>query len=262
MRKNLFLILAIAFATTMSAQFYAGLGVGYGLGASKRVLGHEVNGTTTTNLYGSFGQGLNIQPKLGYMFNENMGFELGVNYFMGSTQTLGKTTTSLTEGKSSGLILAPQFVLKTESGIYTRVGIFLPVMGKTIITSTDSDYMGSGAKMDMEMERQGSFSLGLIGAIGYSFAISEQMNFFVELQYSAMSMKSGTSKYTKLEVGGQDQLANMDTFDKETTYVDELTASSNTSSNPNYNKDAAKEALKETAPFSAIGINVGITFSF
>jgi hypothetical protein len=54
----------------------------------------------------------------------------------------------------------------------------------------------------------------------------------------------------------------MDTFGKETTYVDELTASSNTGSNPNYNKDAAREALKETSPFSAIGINIGITFSF
>ena len=262
MKKNLFLILAIALATTMSAQFYAGLGVGYGFGASKRVLGQEINGTTTTNLYGSFGQGLNIQPKLGYMFNENMGFELGINYFMGATQTIGKTTTGLTEGKSSGLILAPQFVLRTESGVYTRFGIFMPVMGKTIITSTDSDWGGSGVQGDMEMESQGSFSLGIVGAVGYNIAISDNMNLFAELQYSAMSMKSGTSKYTKLEVGGQDQLANMDTFDKETTYVDELTASSNTSSNPNYNKDAAKEALKDTAPFSAIGINIGITFSF
>ena len=106
------------------------------------------------------------------------------------------------------------------------------------------------------MESQGSFSLGLTGAFGYNYAISDNMNFFAELQYSAMSMKSGTSKYTKLEVGGKDQLAGMDVRDKEVEYVDEV------SSTDNQDPNVAAKALKGTSPFSAIGLNIGVTFSF
>ena len=67
MKKVLLFIVTVFIATSMSAQFYAGLGVGYGFGAQKRVLGQETSGTTTENLYGSFGQGINIQPKVGDM---------------------------------------------------------------------------------------------------------------------------------------------------------------------------------------------------
>ncbi len=265
MKKQLLLIVALFVATSMSAQFYAGLGLGYGLGSSKRVLGQEVTATSSTNLYGSFGQGFNIVPKLGYMFNDNFGFELGIDYFMGASISMNTFPTGSQEGQTSGLILAPQFVMKTESGLYSRVGIFMPVAGKTVITYSNSDVMGDGSNvlMEMEGESQGSFSLGLVGAVGYNYSLSDQMDLFCELQYSYLSMKSGTYEHTKYEVGGKDALANMDVYNKQIEYVDELTTSSNNATyNPNYDKTKPKEELKDTAPFSALGLNIGIIFNF
>ena len=266
MKKQLLLIVALFVAINMSAQFYAGLGLGYGLGASKRVIGKKVTATSNVNIYGSFGQGFNIIPKLGYMFNDNFGFELGIDYFMGAKLTLNESSTTIQEGQATGLILAPQFVMRTESGLYSRVGIFLPVAGKTVVTYSNSDWEGDGSNevFNMEGERRGSFSLGLVGAIGYNYGLSDKMDLFVEVQYSYLSMKSGTYEHTKYEIGGVDILASMDVYGKQTVFVDEITTSSNNEYvNPMYyDKTKPKEDIRNTAPFSALGLNIGITMSF
>ena len=263
MKKNLFLILAIAFATTMSAQFYAGLGLGYGFGASKRANGVEYSGTNNsveTNIYGSYGQGLNIAPKLGFMFNENIGFELGASYLIGAKQTITKSQDRLEEASSSGLRLSPQLVLKLENGFYSRFGMIIPVMGQTIITDVDNKYdptfTGSYMKKETTMETKGSFSMGFIGAIGYNYALSDNMNLFGELEYIGLSIKSGTAEFTQYDVDGKDQLVNMDTAQKEYEFVDEVDNSTT------YNKDNPTKVLKQKAPFSSFGINIGVTFSF
>jgi len=260
--KKLLLISLIAFAIiSADAQFYAGLGLGYGFGSNKRVVGNEITATSNSNVYGSYGQGFNINPKLGYMVNDNMGFELGIDYFMGATQTILKTSTDLQEGQSNALILAPQFVLKTDNGLYSRFGIFVPVAGKTTITIESSNYYGTD--LSAEAETKGSFSVGVVAALGYEYSLNDNLSLFGELQYSGISVRSGTFEYTKFEVGGKDKLADMDEYDKKTEYVDELNSSSNNSSyNTNYDKDSAKEELKSTSPFSSFAINVGVIYKF
>ncbi|MBN2668864.1 MAG: outer membrane beta-barrel protein [Bacteroidales bacterium] len=171
MRKSLFFVLAMVIATSMSAQFYAGFNVGYAMGAQKDNLGSSFNDNFTkeTALYGSFGQGVIINGKLGMMFNDNFGFELGLNYLMGSAQTMIETSNASQKAKSSGLRLAPQLVFKLESGLYSRAGLFIPVLGKTVMTTEDSDYYDDGTNiaMSMEAESKGKFSLGFVGAVGY-----------------------------------------------------------------------------------------------
>jgi len=263
MKKNLLLIIALFVATTMSAQFYAGLGLGYGLGASKRVNGTKVDGTTTTNIYGSYGQGFNTTLKLGYMFNDNMGVELGVSYLFGAAQTKDDHKDYLETAKSNGLRLMPQLVYKLDNGFYGRFGVILPVMGKTVITETDDDFMSLGIKKETEMETHGSFSIGFAGAIGYNYELSDNMNLFGEIEYIGLSIKSGSAKYTKYEVGGKDQLPNLKTGQKEFTFLDEVDDSSdNTFSNPKWDPNKASVMLRQKAPFSSFGLNIGITMTF
>ncbi len=266
MKKNLLLIIALFIATTMSAQFYAGLGLGYGLGASKRVNGTKVDGTTTTNIYGSYGQGFNTTLKLGYMFNDNMGVELGVSYLFGAAQTKDDHQDYLETAKSNGLRLMPQLVYKLDNGFYGRFGVIIPVMGKTVISTKDDKMLVGPATyvvMEREIETHGSFSIGFAGAIGYNFELSDNMNLFGEIEYIGLSIKSGSAKITKLEVDGKDQLANMKTAQKEFTFLDEVDNSSdNTLLNPKFDMDKPTVSLRQKAPFSSFGLNVGITMTF
>jgi outer membrane protein W len=232
MKRNLLLIIALFVATSMSAQFYAGLGVGYALGASKRVNGTEVSGTVTTNIYGSYGQGFSPNLKLGFMFSDNMGIELGVSYLFGASQTKTKTEYILKEAKSDGLRLAPQLVYKLDNGFYGRFGMIIPVLGKTVITETDDKFNVSPipgspvyVKKETEMETKGSFSIGFIGAIGYGYSLNDNMTIFGEVEYIGLSIKSGSSTFTKYDVAGKDQLANMKTAQKEYEFVDEIDSS-------------------------------------
>jgi len=266
MKKNLLLIIALFVATTMSAQFYAGLGLGYGLGASKRVNGTKIDGTKTTNIYGSYGQGFNTTLKLGFMFNDNMGLELGVSYLFGAAQTKDDHQDYLETAKSNGLRLMPQLVYKLDNGFYGRFGVIIPVLGKTVITEKDDKYTvapGVTVVKETEMETHGSFSIGFAGAIGYNFALSDNMNLFGEIEYIGLSIKSGSAEYTKYEVGGKDQLGNMPTGWKEFTFLDEVDDSSdNTFGNPKWDKDQPSVMLRQKAPFSSFGLNVGITMTF
>ena len=261
MKKVLLLSLTVFIATSLSAQFYAGFGVGYGMGASKRVNGREYTDNSRVNIYGSYGEGFNANLKLGFMFSENIGFELGTSYLIGSSQTKEKSEYILQEAKSSGLRLAPQLVIKLDNGLYSRFGMIVPVMGKTVITNTNDHYDPTGfgvvfVKQESTMEAKGSFSMGFIGAIGYAYALSDNMDLFAEVEYIGMSIKSGSAKLTQYDVDGKDQLEGMKTFYKEYEFVDEVT------SDDNKNMDEAGKGLKQKAPFSSIGLNIGIVMKF
>src|SRR5829696_7523138 len=79
----------IIHSTNVIAQFsYAGINIGYGAGWPAYALGTSTtitpSGTTYTLEKGSYGQGLNFGITGGYMFNKNVGVELGVSYLVGS----------------------------------------------------------------------------------------------------------------------------------------------------------------------------------
>jgi hypothetical protein len=256
MRKILLIVVAISFATVMNAQFYIGVNAGYGVGAGKSAIGSETSGTKTTNIYGSFGKGINLGLNPGFMFTENLGVQFGVNYLMGGTQTLYKDANEIMEGKSNGLRLTPQLVVKLENGLYSRFGMIVPVMGKTVVTDVDNDYYGSGQKLEAEFESVGSFSTGFIGSVGYGYKMSDNMTLFGEVEYISLLIKSGTRTITKYDVAGVDQLANMTTSQKETEYVDEIdSATVTTTSEPS-------KALKDKTVFSSFGVNFGIIMNF
>ena len=264
MKRNLLLIIALFVATSMSAQFYAGLGVGYALGASKRANGTEVSGTVTTNIYGSYGQGFSPNLKLGFMFSDNMGIELGVSYLFGATQTKVKSdgdTVGL-EAKSTGLRLAPQLVYKLDNGFYGRFGMIIPVLGKTVVTDNDekSALLIGGVPVAGEkestIETKGSFSIGFIGAIGYGFALNDNITLFGEIEYIGLSIKSGSATVTEYTFKGNDVLPLFDTYQKEYEYVDEIDSS------VPFDKNKPTQKLKQKAPFSSLGFNFGITMSF
>ncbi len=256
MKKGLIFIITLALAGSMSAQIYVGLGAGYGMGANKQFLGTEASATKTTALNGSYGQGININVELGFFFNDNLGVELGINDFMGSTITESKNETSSTETKANLIRIAPQLVYKFDNGLYGRFGMMIPVTGKMVTKDENTDYMGGGETLSAEYETKGALAIGFTSALGMNFKLSDKMNFFVELQYNGLAIKPASTTVTKYEYNGTDQLPSMPTSQKEIEYFDELdTSTISTADDPG-------RRLATPAAFSSIGLNLGVQIKF
>ncbi len=251
MKKGLIFIIALALAGSMSAQMYVGLGAGYGMGANKMAFGTEDAGTKSTLLTGSFGQGININVDLGFFFNDNLGIELGINDFMGSTLTESKDTSSTTEAKASLIRISPRLIYKFDNGLYGKFGMILPVSGKITQTTTGTNY-------EQVEEYKGAMTIGFTGALGMNFEISDKMDFYAELQYIGLSMKPSTSEITTAKFGGVDALPSMTTSQIQTEYFNELDGTTMA----NLTANDPSQSFATPIATSSFGVNVGIHIKF
>ena len=264
MKKNLFFVIAMLIATGMSAQLYVGAKLGYGFGAQKTAFGTKQADKSQSNIYGTLGQGIPLGLKVGYFFNDNLGVELGMNYFMSSTLTKADVNmtgyTQNTTVKSTQIRLMPTLVYKTDMGVYGRFGMLVPVGGSTIATSK---FVTGGATTDIEQSFSGSFSIGFVSSLGYEFALNDNIKLFGEVEYVGLQIKGKSASMTKYTVNGTDKLASIPTYSKETNYVDELTSSSNNNTyNPAPDMSKAADELNSTSGYSAVRINIGISYYF
>ena len=280
MKRNLLLLVAIFIAGSMSAQLYVGARVGYGFGAQKYAVGFTQTDDYKENIWGSMGQGLPMGLKVGYYFNDNLGIELGINYWIGAEQTAADVNvsayplspgvyatdfTNVTTAKSSQLRMMPQLVYKSDMGIYGRFGMVIPVSGKTIVSSTTEFKMplsGDPMKMEEETEYKGTFAIGFAGAFGYAYELSDNMHLFGEMEYISLTIKGKTSEITKSSTNDQDQLPSMSTYEKQTNYVDKLDKDSNVLGGTNYDKSKPLDKLRTSTVYSSLRFNVGITMAF
>jgi opacity protein-like surface antigen len=267
MKKNLLLGLMLLVATGLSAQMYVGLGLGYHGAANNQALGTSTNSNgDKSNVYGTMGNGFLVDLKFGYMFDEHWGFELGINSLFGAKNLINEDLNlptgftsyeDKTYAQSNMFRLTPQFVFKTDMGIYTRVGVIIPVGGKTMIYE-DISYTvaGTSGTTSVEAESHGNFTFGFTGAFGYGFDLSDNMMLFGELQYIGLRIYGKTRTLTKYEQNGKDQLGNMKTIQKETEFVDEVLK------NDNQDMDKPYKDLKTASPYSSFGLNIGLVFKF
>ncbi|MBW7868985.1 MAG: outer membrane beta-barrel protein [Brumimicrobium sp.] len=285
-----------AFAFNTNAQgFYLDFNAGYGFGFPKNVLGTEthtdiVNGVgsvTTKNLTGSIGQGLNLQLTPGYMINEHIGIELGINYFIGGKTLMNKVTRSINNGgaivddeyekrediaHSSQLRIAPTVFLSTGitnkiSG-YAKVGIILPVYGSTIVnTEWIQGSIDNGAivkeKHEIVTKINGDLSMGFRGALGVNYNITDNISVFGEVFALSLNVKQKNRASTSYKIDGEELVEFVPVIKAQIEYVDELTPESN---NPSYNTkyDTSKplNELYQKTSFSQMGIQVGVKYRF
>ncbi len=264
MRKNLLFVIAMLFATGLSAQLYVGAKLGYGFGAQKTAFGNTQTATSNTNIYASLGQGIPLGLKVGYFFNDNLGIELGMNYFLGTEQTVADVNmtgyTNNTTAKSNQIRLLPALVYKTDMGLYGRFGMVVPVGGSTTINSTE---VTGNTTTESELLAKGSLSFGFVGSLGYEYELSDNLKLFGELEYVGLSIKSKSRELTSYEVNGSDQLAAVPEYSKMINYVDELDANSNnTAYNSNPDMTKAQDDLANYTGYSSFRINIGVSFYF
>lgn len=277
-KHALTVVVAAAAVQSASAQFYFGGNLGYGVGASGDSYGtddtYNSSGdlTSSKQIHGTYGAGLNIQLNGGYKLSENFAFDLGVNYLMGSKKLADRTTTSAGEYtkyvQTSQVRLTPTLIVSAggEGKLtpYTRFGLVIPVAGKTV--STEVDKTNSSMSSEMVRESKGKPTIGFEGGVGVRYKLSENLALSAELVYTALRIRTKSAEITKynMTMGGTttDVLATMKTGQKEYNFVEELTSSSNNSStNSNYDVNKATDLLSTSSNFNNFGIRVGVVYT-
>lgn len=273
--KKMVLSAALFFAAYgVNAQgLYGDVSVGYGLGAPNYVMGTKnysgpAGTSTSENIYGSIGQGLNLALTPGYMINEHFGLELGINYFMGATKTIVENTNSNSNvyetrtAHSNQLRLIPSLVVSSGTSnklsVYAKGGLVIPVMGLTKIEIDKGIMTGptTSSKIQAKSDFAGHVSLGFRGALGVNYKLSDKLSLFGELQQTNLFIKQKSNTYTEFIVDGVDikdnpTLMSLYGQNKETEFVDKLDANS-----------GANQALAAKTNFNQFGINVGVKFNF
>jgi len=300
MKKYLFLFATLIVATSASAQFYVSASGGFSVGSAGVVTGTSLNTTQTeaTNEYGSYGEGANFQLRVGKMFNETFGLEIGLAYLHGADQVIDSyklsSTNVVTEvvkgtahARAFGLTAA--LVYNFNQNIYGKFGAITKVGGKT-----EAEFMRSSTTpfgpivAEGAQDFHGRIPLGFTATMGYKYKLADNLNLFAEVEYLGINVTRDNSEFTKMSIvtpnvpansfyAGSPAVPSKTWLLGDAPYlwlseVPGLPASSivpiyapteityeDTLANPN--PDPSK-ALSSVAPYSSIGINFGITYTF
>ncbi len=269
--KKLLLMASLVFALSAEKTFaqgaYVNVGAGYGMSLASTSFGENAtypasSPSTHEGVKGSLGKGLNLGAGFGFMFNENVGAELGLNYLMGgkieSTTTdnrLTPATVYKVSQKATMLRIIPSVVVSVGDGgakPYAKVGLVLGMAGK--ITDDYNRTQGSNVTVETE-EYTGGMAMGFASAFGVKIGTGK-MSFFAELGIIAQSWAPTKSVRTKYTIDGVDQLIGKPTSYMETNYVDSYTEPTT------INTGSPKEKIKTYNPMSSVGVNVGLNISF
>ena len=253
------------FAKNLFAQgAYVHVNAGFGLEMSSQNISYfdfynNTRGTTTNtneqvNL--SFGKGLNVGGALGYMFNNNIGAELGVSYLIGGKSkakdiyTGGTTDYTLS---SKMLRINPSLVIASgfdKINPYAKFG-FVIGSGSVIYDYIDND------NGDIEVRKEklnGGLAFGLNAGVGALFNLSENMSFFGEINMVNLSYAPTKKEVKKATFNGANELPGMTTRERETVFV-----SSYNTGDPRLDSQPKTE-LKQKFPFGSFGVNIGLKF--
>ena len=213
-----------------SASFAAGTQINAGIGLM-------VGKHAALELNGIFG----VKPK---SFSGTVGYPVDANTYRTETYVLTA---------NAPILLNPSLMLKTEGPIslYTRLGLLLPLSadmkGEFHGTVSQTGYLPG--TYSGEQDYKTKFSVGATGSAGISVQLPEGFNLWAEGTFSSLSLYIKQKTYTKYMVNDVDKLNDIPADTKNITY-----SSSENSGNGNL--------PTSTVPFSAVGINIGISLDF
>lgn len=247
---------------------YININAGYGFNMSSQNLYYfdfynytsTSNSSTSEQVYVSLGKGLNFGGAFGYMFNENIGAELGISYLLGGKSSAkddyqdGTTDYTLS---SNMLRINPSLVISSGlDGVnpYAKFGLVIGT-GSVNYEYEDND---DGDIYKMKLKMEGGLAMGLNAAIGANFTLSDNMSLFGEINMINMSYAPTKGEVTEATYNGADELPDMTTSEKEIEFVDSYTYSYD---NPPPDSQPSKE-LKQKLPFGSLSANFGIRIIF
>lgn len=188
---------------------------GYSFGAGTQYFGVSIDFTKTPvpeeGVHGSYGEGFKFGASVGYMFNRNLGAELGFAYWMGNTlETQSKFTTAVNiqNWSGSGFVALPSIVLSANMepvNPYTRIGLVVGILKVKRGYRAES----TSHPQDIVQEETGNLAFGYAGAVGLLIPAGSNLSFFVEAGIHSVTYSPGQSEYTKYMDNGVDILPSL-----------------------------------------------------
>lgn len=276
-KKVALLMFISLFSIAAYSQFYINVGGGYNLGIATQSLLFNYEGTNDIekieNVKTSLGKGLNFGLNLGYMFNSNIGIDLQCSYLLGD-ETSGESKDNFTyfninyydyekeSIKSQMFRVNPSIIIASgfdKLDPYAKFGVILG-FGSITYNRLYEEYENNQLehKKIVKWKMDGGMAFGISSALGLMYHISDLISVYGELNLVGMSYAPKKGVMTEYTVNGSDKLPNLTTYDKEIDFVDDITYDYDIPPSP---AEPRKE-LKIYLPYSSIGFNIGVRFSF
>ncbi|MFN0202688.1 MAG: hypothetical protein ACKVTZ_14280 [Bacteroidia bacterium] len=231
-----------------------------------------------TLIVGTGGRGTQYNLVYGRKLTGHLAVELGVQYFRGGTTqadfytkipVVGNIYTTYAR-QGWQLRVMPSLVVSgscdAKVSPYARMGLLVPVAGKTITNVTIKNPQPNNVYTveTRKLETEGAFSLGYAAAIGANFNVNPNLAVFGEFSLQSLSAKANKTTMVENILDGKDILTTQKVYQKETLYVDELNPTSNNQSvNPlGYNEEKPYEDLRKYSQYGNVGINIGLKYAF
>ncbi len=270
MKKTIVLMSLAAFSIiNVRAQgLFINIDGGYGMSSASQNIAVNFNGSpvdqTTEMIKGSFGRGVNLGGKIGYMLNPNIGAEIGVSYLLGSTyknsyeKQLVYTENVSTSARMLRLTPGLRFSVGDKKlKPYIGLGMVIGVGAKITTKDTYLDQQ-SNTTTENSWKYSGGVSMGVSAGLGINYSISDRIGVFAEIRAISQSWAAKKGERTNYTVNGTDMLSNLTTSQKEINYGNSYVISSTMPSN----SAEPDKQIKNYKAFSSVGFNLGISFSF
>jgi len=276
-------IIAFLSLSAQAQGFYAKLGGGYNFGLTSYLAYSTTENIAVTNSGVStssmkfepekfnLGQGSTAGGALGYMFNKNIGFEVGINFlnghkniyksekiFSGGGSALMPSSVTDNTSKSQMVLIQPALVLALglqKFNPYTRIGF---VVAKGSIENTYSYSDNQGNTEEKITKDFGGTGFGLQTALGLNFNLNEKLAIFTEGTVNNLTYTPEKGEVTKLTWNGQDLLSPLKTSQKEIKYEDEATFYLSPQTSPS----EPRTEVKQRNLLHSLGLNVGLKYNF
>jgi hypothetical protein len=265
--------LAGAFLCLLAGQTYAQskgsyvkLGAGYQFGIARQAMqyhDYEFSGSylIESDTRHSLQTGIMPLASFGYMFNENIGFEVGVNYLIGKSSEIHQefedqngSQNHLMKMSSNSLMVTPSLrfavPLSKNVSIYSRSGLVIPVLSR-VKKNQQSAYAGIGESHDIEINSvlKNHFTFGFSGALGFAFRTSKKTTFNVELAGQMLSLWASKEEIKSFKVDKTERKPSDYGYSTGTIYVTDISVDGKSGN-----------ALTYQSPFHSLGINIGMAF--
>ena len=203
------------------------------------------------------GKGINFCGTIGYMFNKNVGLEMGISYL------LGMKTKSTYESPDEEMIMSfagrmvrinPALVVACgfeKVDPYAKFGV---IVGIGLIIS-EATYNYGSDEVYTKIVFNGGVALGLNAATGLKFQVNDKISLFTEASLISMAYSPTKGKVKKATLNGTDKLSSFNTSQKEYKFVKTIDYE-----DEQLDSEPTK-MLKQKYPFGSIGINFGISIN-
>ncbi|MEI8084832.1 MAG: outer membrane beta-barrel protein [Paludibacter sp.] len=249
----------------LAQNLYVSISGGGAFSTSTQNVPNFSNNTSTNftssqeQIHLSLGQGSNYGGSVGYMFNKNIGAELGLSFLIGAnTYSQGSAVggTSSSNYSANMTRFTPTIVI--ASGMdninpYAKFGI--------IFGSGDVYYSGKETKgTDVflyDVKMNGGDAVGISSCIGAQYKLNKQAVLYAEITTVNLSYAPTKGIFTTATYNGADVLPSMTTKNKEINFVESVKTTSSSTATPD---SQPTSSLIIKYPFGSVGINLGLKY--